>query len=336
MSWFKHYCSASDGDSLNRVYDKFGHSGYACWFIFLEIYSKAFYEKPGERLVFHKSVLRLRFKLSYTKVQLYLDYYSELQMISFSFDGSSYEIKVCNFVKYMNTDVRKIRRKREAVASGDTSLTCVDKIRLDKISKIDKSILPKVENSKNTDTSKSNGVKPSESETTKQTTKQKKPRTDEEISLTVKTSEYCNLFKIAYKMKYGTTYTLTQAERGRIKYIVNSYPIDKFQTLVTSYLKMNDQYFIKKAHDVFTFIGNLPKINNFSESGKMITSKEAEMIEKTAHSNKELDPMEMKKLEIRRHYANEPLQPKQQSLQQAAINSDQASHSGTAKQIASN
>lgn len=40
MQWFRHMTNAADSDDLSFVYDKFGHKGYAMWFMILELVAK--------------------------------------------------------------------------------------------------------------------------------------------------------------------------------------------------------------------------------------------------------------------------------------------------------
>jgi hypothetical protein len=78
---------------------------------------------------------------------------------------------------------------------------------------------------------------------------------------------YCH----AYKTRYGSNPVITGKSSGIIKRIVKDVGIDKTKRLIESYLRMDDEWFGTRNHDLPTLEANLSKIANFSETGKIIS-----------------------------------------------------------------
>ena len=89
---------------------------------------------------------------------------------------------------------------------------------------------------------------------------------------------YCE----AYKAKYTVNPVIDGRAQGIAKRVVdskNGIGPTKAIALVKAYLQMNDQWFLKKKHDLFTFEQNLNSIELFAETGKQITNNLAQQIE---------------------------------------------------------
>lgn len=52
--------------------------------------------------------------------------------------------------------------------------------------------------------------------------------------------------------------------------------------LIRAYLRMPDQWFLKKRHDLPTLMQNLNAVSQFLESGRLVTGKEIQHAEKSA------------------------------------------------------
>ena len=91
-----------------------------------------------------------------------------------------------------------------------------------------------------------------------------------------------------YQDRYGAKArpALTGKVQGQIKRFLAETPIERACSLIEAYLKMNDQWFITKAHDFGTFIENLSKIGLALDTGKTTSRKEAvQSEEKDFHRN---------------------------------------------------
>lgn len=89
-------------------------------------------------------------------------------------------------------------------------------------------------------------------------------------------SHYCEV----YKDRYTINPPINGKATGVMSRLGKDFSLDKGKKLISTFLTMNDQFFIAKAHDLATFENNLNKIQVTAETGKQITREQAQKIER--------------------------------------------------------
>lgn len=114
MKWFKHYNDASESNFLNELFDEFGHQGYACFFMLIEMVCQKIdndLAEPLDFIEFSHNKVRRKLRISSTKVQLFLNFCSTKGKLFLEKDEQNFRICMPNIVKYMDKD-SKYNRKR--------------------------------------------------------------------------------------------------------------------------------------------------------------------------------------------------------------------------------
>ena len=88
-------------------------------------------------------------------------------------------------------------------------------------------------------------------------------------------AHYCD----EWKARYGMHPAITGSAAGGIRRLVKDVGAERAKGLISAYLRMNDQWFLKKRHDILTLIGNVNAVTLAKEKGVVITAKEAQRIE---------------------------------------------------------
>lgn len=94
MDYFKHYSTASEGNTLNHIEDKFGHLGYSCWFKLMELCCNNWDGNSAPEFTFFETVVRRKLKISSAKLELFLKYCSEVSELSYNFSQKNLNICV--------------------------------------------------------------------------------------------------------------------------------------------------------------------------------------------------------------------------------------------------
>ncbi len=123
MKFFKHFTDSHEGRSIIGIFEKFGHTGVNCYWILVELCAKRF-EKPANReaipadcvFSFHERLLREKFHLRSTKVQLLLNYYATSNLLSVTRSEDEFRIVMPKLLEYLDRDAKKARQKPEPVA----------------------------------------------------------------------------------------------------------------------------------------------------------------------------------------------------------------------------
>lgn len=74
--------------------DKFGVSGYAYWFLLIELCSEKWDGESEPEFNFHTRIVRERLRISSAKLQAFLDHCSTLAEVSFNFNENSLKISM--------------------------------------------------------------------------------------------------------------------------------------------------------------------------------------------------------------------------------------------------
>lgn len=122
MDYFKHYSTASEGNTLNHLMDEFGHQGYSGWFLLLELCNANWDGKSEPKFNFYSSVVRKKLRISGTKLKLFLEFCQTNTELSYRFSGKNLEIHAP-----MLADIKETRGR----ISGN-KLKKIDIYRIDK------------------------------------------------------------------------------------------------------------------------------------------------------------------------------------------------------------
>lgn len=83
---------------------------------------------------------------------------------------------------------------------------------------------------------------------------------------------YCEGWKARYNSPRSPS--VGPKEFSILKKLIKEQGGDRARVLVEAYLQMPDSWFVTKAHDLPTMIGNLNKVSLFADSGKMVSKQE--------------------------------------------------------------
>lgn len=97
-------------------------------------------------------------------------------------------------------------------------------------------------------------------------------------------AHYCDQWRERYRAKKSPVILPQHAKA--LKGLLEQVGIDRGKSLIDGYLSMPDQWFVTKSHDIPTLIGNLNKVTQFIETGRMVTRTEVRQLdEAVAHEN---------------------------------------------------
>lgn len=84
-------------------------------------------------------------------------------------------------------------------------------------------------------------------------------------------AHYCE----TYRSRYGTNPIIKPQDGKALKTLGENLGGEKAKQLITSYLSMNNAWFVTKAHDITTMLQNLNQIQNFVATGQVVTLADA-------------------------------------------------------------
>ncbi|HHT9137755.1 MAG TPA: hypothetical protein ACFYEK_11010 [Candidatus Wunengus sp. YC60] len=126
-----------------------------------------------------------------------------------------------------------------------------------------------------------------------------KPPPQENIN--IKVSDFIKIYCEQFKKRYNDYPQITGKARGIAQRLVQDMGLEKTKKLVINYLKMNDKWFLEKAHSLDAFECNLNKIHLFSQPISIPDRKlppEKEALAKREEIRKQLTPEEKAELKI--------------------------------------
>jgi hypothetical protein len=108
MEWYKHSTSSHDDPDISDAMDEFGHAAYAVFFIILEVYGDEYNHLDSEGwLRLSSRFIQRKLRLSSTKVQLILNFYSERQRVLVKYEGSNLLINCPKFIDIASNWVKR-------------------------------------------------------------------------------------------------------------------------------------------------------------------------------------------------------------------------------------
>jgi hypothetical protein len=123
MKFFKHFVDSHRGQSMTILMEEMGHTGFACYWILVEMCAEKL-DKGAEELFseehcvfeFHERVLRRNLRISRTKLEDFLNICSGISVLSFKFVEQIIEIKMPKLLDCLDRDSKRARTDRAAPA----------------------------------------------------------------------------------------------------------------------------------------------------------------------------------------------------------------------------
>jgi len=142
MDWFKHSTGSHDYPGVSDAMDEFGHMGYSVFFITLELYGNEYNHLDSEGwLRLSKRFFQRKLRLSSTKVQQILNFYSERQRILTKYEENYILINCPKFVDIAsNWTKRKALSPTESLQSPSVAPTAIEEKRREENKNKEKSI----------------------------------------------------------------------------------------------------------------------------------------------------------------------------------------------------
>lgn len=128
MDWYKHSTASHDDPDISDAMDEFGHAGYSAFFIILEIYGDEFNHVDSDGwLKLSQRFLARKLRLSLTKVQQILSFYSDRKRILVKIDNRYTFINCPKFVDIAsNWTKRKVPKPTEDLQSPSVAPTAIE------------------------------------------------------------------------------------------------------------------------------------------------------------------------------------------------------------------
>lgn len=98
-------------------------------------------------------------------------------------------------------------------------------------------------------------------------------------------ARYCEL----WKDRYGVNPSIQKHHPKLLKDVGEQNGSDKTIRLLEAYFMIPDPWFIKRGHDIPTFVSNLASITRFMETGKVISNSELRQMDSAVSSQNTLD-----------------------------------------------
>lgn len=113
MEWFKHSTGSHDDPDISDAIDEFGLFAYSTFFITLEIYGTEFnHTDPDGWLTISQRFLARKLRISSTKVQQILNFYSDRQRIVAKFSGDKVYLLCPKFIEISSNWTKREATKK--------------------------------------------------------------------------------------------------------------------------------------------------------------------------------------------------------------------------------
>lgn len=123
MDWLKHSTGSHDDPDISDAIDEFGLSAYSTFFITLEVYGSEYNHLDSEGwLTISQRFLARKLRISSTKVQQILNFYSDRQRILIKISGNNISINCPKFIEISsNWTSRNLSKKLFQPTEGTTA-----------------------------------------------------------------------------------------------------------------------------------------------------------------------------------------------------------------------
>lgn len=125
MKWFKHFSDNYRGRSIDTLFEQMGHTGVACYFIIMEIFTEKMeiydsknLSKSDFILSFPLGFVRRNLRISQGKLEVFLRFSQGLGLFSYEIIGKELKIEMPILLDLLHSDVTKSRSRREQYKNG--------------------------------------------------------------------------------------------------------------------------------------------------------------------------------------------------------------------------
>lgn len=125
MRFFKHFTTGHSSTSMTKLMNQFGLEGYAAYFILIEMcvdkMDKARDEEFTEihcKFRFSERLVREKLRMRSTKVELFLNYSSTLDLLQFVKLEDELHFYIPKLLEYLDKDTKRARPRRGLVAAN--------------------------------------------------------------------------------------------------------------------------------------------------------------------------------------------------------------------------
>ena len=247
MKWFKHWSDASDNLALKTLWASKDYEAIAVFWRLCELVAR--HGTEDGILNTNWSFLSRETGMKPTKCRRVLARISLVSLVRYERETDEIQpFLVCNWLKSQKTVVQKNSKKTEKMPGED---------RREKIEDRSKNIYTKDESeiSKGTDSANQMPIEKS--------FKNKKSVGKEKVIA---------VYSSAYKSRYQVRPEIDGKTIGLINSLLKTHSVEKLSNLIDAYLKMDDPWFIKKAHDFSTFRENLTKVSTAMQTGNNLSN----------------------------------------------------------------
>jgi hypothetical protein len=113
MDYFKHYSTASDSKLINHLFDEYKHTGYAYWFLLLELCAENWDGKSKPSFKFHTRIVRQKLRISHTKLEHLATFLSSFSDVLVNISKKEIEIDIPKLAEVKTSrSVIKSNKKR--------------------------------------------------------------------------------------------------------------------------------------------------------------------------------------------------------------------------------
>lgn len=259
LDYFKHFTNAHENKSLMILLDEFGHFGYAAWFILLEMCIEKMEKNRGEcytevhcSFTFHQRLVRQKLRISLSKVELFLDKCSTLDLLSYEFDGNEFHLYIPKILESLDRDQKRARQVRDQAA---------------RIAALDNKTIrqPDSQTARQLD---------------KKTARQVPESVQKDTSDLEKTlgSKIFDSYSQAYQKRYGKLPIRDKTANTQLKKIGERLGQDGVE-VAEFYVTHNRQFYVLKSHPVGLLLSDAEGLHTEWFNGKQTTSTEARSAE---------------------------------------------------------
>jgi hypothetical protein len=261
MEYFKHFTNANENTVIIEAMNRFGHLGYAAWFILLEMCAEKMTKNQNEtytnvhiKFSFSERLVRQKLRISRTKVEEILNFFQTFSLLSWERVDNELKIELPKLLESLDRDQRRARQARDNAAP---------RARLEYKNK----------EYKNKESKK-------EEKRTLRNDDSVKTESNEDVKLLI--AHYCD----AWKTKYKTNVSMSGKWVGNAKTLIRDHGLKKSTYLINAFMQMNDSWFIKKRHAFDLILTNLAEINHFAGTGISVTNAQLNQLDKTQSNKK--------------------------------------------------
>ena len=232
MKWFKHYSNATDGETLQNLFRKYGLEGEARYWRLVQLLAKQ-YDGSTELLYFSLETIRqsLRHR-SLTDCRSFLDHLTTISGMVVHYSGNDCQIKYPKLSEIKDNHVKNLQVTGKKLAH---------RLDIDKDKELDKEL----------------NTMPKTIDDEHQLKRNKKPTQSDANKLLAKSIR--ENYISGYQNRYGVKPTWAAKENSLVKILISRVGQEALE-LSANYLTYNDPWHIQQKHPFGLLVSQLDKI----------------------------------------------------------------------------